>query len=105
MSELKGPVIVVDDNTETAQDLLVSFQSFGWQHMSAKNLDELQTLCTDPFNQPIVITAQYLQSLGLDDESLSNFFSHYYDNNISEVNFKYRRINFYFSLIKKDIIT
>lgn len=77
MSELKGPVIVVDDNTETAQDLLVSFQSFGWQHMSAKNLDELQTLCTDPFNQPIVITAQYLQSLGLDDESLSNFFSHY----------------------------
>ena len=77
MSELTGPVIVIDDNTEAAKNLLASIQSLGWQCLSAKKLDQLEELCSDPFNQPLVMTAQFLQMQKLENDSLSNFFSHY----------------------------
>ena len=62
MSELKGPVIVIDDNTEATQSLLASFQSVGWECLSAKNLDDLKVICTDPLNQPVILTVQFLQN-------------------------------------------
>jgi len=77
MSELNGPVIVVDDNTEMAQNIFASFQSIGWNCLSAKNLKNLQTICTDPLNQPVILTAQFLQSQNLDNEALTNFCNHY----------------------------
>ena len=77
MSELKGPVIVVDDNTEMAQSLLASFQSVGCNCLSAKNLQNLKKICTDPLNQPVILTAQFLQKQGLDNEALTNFCSRY----------------------------
>lgn len=77
MSELKGPVIVVDDNTEMANSLLASFQSVGWDCLSAKNLQNLQKICTDPLNQPVILTAQFIQNQGLDNEALTNFCSLY----------------------------
>ena len=77
MSELKGPVIVVDDNTEMAQCLLASFQFVGCDCLSAKNLHNLKNICTDPLNQPVILTAQFLQKQGLDNEALTNFCSRY----------------------------
>lgn len=77
MSELKGPVIVIDDNTEATQSLLASFQSVGWECLSAKNLDNLKVICTDPLNQPVILTVQFLQSQSFDNEFLINFCSHY----------------------------
>lgn len=88
MSELNGPVIVVDDNTDMAQNILASFQSIGWDCLSAKNLENLQTICTDPLNQPVILTANFLQNQNLDNETLTHFCSHYLavialDNNFS----------------------
>lgn len=77
MSELNGPVIVVDDNTDMAQNIMASFQSIGWDCLSAKNLQNLQTICTDPLHQPVILTAQFLRSQNLDNETLTNFCSHY----------------------------
>lgn len=77
MSELKGPVIVIDDNTETTQSLLASFQSVGWECLSAKNLDDLKVICTDPLNQPVILTVQFLQNQSFDNDFLTDFCSHY----------------------------
>jgi len=77
MSELKGPVIVVNDNTQVAQSLLASFQSVGWDCLSAENLDDLQKICTDPLNQPVIFTSQYLQKNSIDNQSMANFCDHY----------------------------
>ena len=65
MSELNGPVIVVDDNTKSTQSLLATFQSVGWECLSAKNLDNLQNICTDPLNQPIILTSQTIKDQNL----------------------------------------
>ena len=77
MSELKGPVIVVDDNTEATQNLLAIFQSAGWECLTAKNLDNLQEICIDPLNQPVVLTAQYLQNQNVDSEFITDFFNYF----------------------------
>jgi len=77
MSELKGPVIVVNDNAEASQSLLASFQSIGWDCLSAENFDELQQICTDPFNQPVILTSQYLQIHAFDNEFLSQLCNYY----------------------------
>ena len=45
MSELQGPVIVVNDNTEATQNLLASFQSDGCDCLTAENLEHLQEIC------------------------------------------------------------
>ena len=55
MSELTGPVIVVDDNTETAQGLLASFQSIGWSCLSVENINQLQQVCEDPLINPLFL--------------------------------------------------
>ena len=65
-------MIVVNDNTEAAQSLLASFQSNGWDCLSAENLDHLQQLCTDPLNQPVIFTTEYLRKHSLDNDDLAN---------------------------------
>jgi serine phosphatase RsbU (regulator of sigma subunit) len=77
MSELTGPVIVVNDNTEAAQSLLASFQSNGWDCLSAENLDQLNNICTDPLNQPIILTAEYLRNRSLDNDTIAKLCSYY----------------------------
>jgi hypothetical protein len=77
MSELKGPVIIINDKTEATDCLLTCFQSIGWHCLSAENLDNLQSLCTDPLNQPVVVPAQFLKTHTFDNDFLSQFFSDY----------------------------
>ncbi len=59
MSELKGPVIIIDDKTEATDCLLNCFQSIGWSCLTADNLDNLQVFCTDPLNQPVVVPVPF----------------------------------------------
>jgi len=75
MSELKGPVIIIDDKTEATDCLLSCFQSIGWSCLTADNLDNLQVLCTDPLNQPVVVPSQFLKTHTFDNDFLSQFFS------------------------------
>jgi phosphoserine phosphatase RsbU/P len=77
MSELKGPVIIIDDKTEATDCLLSCFQSIGWSCLTADNLDNLQALCTDPLNQPVVVPSQFLKTHTFDNDFLSQFFSDY----------------------------
>jgi serine phosphatase RsbU (regulator of sigma subunit) len=77
MSELKGPVIVVDDNTEATHNLLAIFQSAGWDCLTASNLDNLQDICIDPLNQPVILTAQYLQNQHVDNQFITGLFGYY----------------------------
>jgi len=77
MSELKGPIIIVNDNTEASQGLLASFQSIGWGCLSAENLEDLKELCADPLNQPVILTSQYLQTHNFDNDFLSQFCAQY----------------------------
>ncbi|MDG1693690.1 MAG: PP2C family protein-serine/threonine phosphatase [Porticoccaceae bacterium] len=77
MSELNGPVIVVDDNTKATQSLLATFQSVGWECLSAKNLDNLQNICTDPLNQPIILTSQTIKDQNFDDQFISSLCDDY----------------------------
>ena len=77
MSELKGPVIVVDDNTEATHNLLAIFQSAGWDCLTASNLDNLQDICIDPLNQPVILTAQYLQNQNVDNQFITGLFGYY----------------------------
>ena len=77
MSELTGPVIVVNDNTEAAQSLLASFQSNGWDCLSAENLDQLKNICTNPLDQPIILTAEYLRNRNLDNDTIAKLCSYY----------------------------
>lgn len=77
MSELQGPVIVVNDNTEATQNLLASFQSDGCDCLTAENLEHLQEICTDPLSQPVVFTAEYLRNHRLDNDAIDKLCSHY----------------------------
>ena len=77
MSELTGPVIVVDDNTEPTQRLLASFQSIGRSCLSVENIDQLQSACSDPLNQPVIFSSEYLNKNGIDDQAITDFCGHY----------------------------
>jgi sigma-B regulation protein RsbU (phosphoserine phosphatase) len=77
MSELTGPVIVVDDNTEATQGLLASFQSIGWSCLSVENIDQLQSACSDPLNQPVIFSSEYLHKNGIDDQAITDLCGHY----------------------------
>ena len=77
MSELKGPVIIIDDKTEATDCLHTCFQSNGWSCLSAENLDNLQLLCTDPLNQPVVVPSHYLKTHTFDNDFLSQLFGDY----------------------------
>ena len=77
MSELKGPVIIIDDKTEATDCLLNCFQSIGWSCLTADNLDNVKTICTDPLNQPVVVTSQFLNTHTFDNHFLSQLFNDY----------------------------
>ena len=77
MSELKGPVIIIDDKTEATDCLHTCFQSNGWSCLTAENLDNLQLLCTDPLNQPVVVPSYYLKTHTFDNDFLSQLFGDY----------------------------
>ena len=77
MSELKGPVIIIDDKTEATDCLHTCFQSNGWSCLTAENLDNLQLLCTDPLNQPVVVPSHYLKIHTFDNDFLSQLFGDY----------------------------
>ena len=77
MSELKGPVIIIDDKTEATDCLHTCFQSNGWSCLTAENLDNLQLLCTDPLNQPVVVPSHYLKTHTFDNDFLSQLFGDY----------------------------
>lgn len=77
MSELQGPIIVLNDNVEATQHLLANFQSDGRNCLSAENLDQLEALCSDPLNQPVIITAEYLRNTSLDNEAIATLCNDY----------------------------
>ena len=60
-----------------AQSLLASFQSVGCDCLSASKIFKTLKNLYDPLNQPVILTAQFLQKQGLDNEDLTNFVSHY----------------------------
>ncbi|MCS5587067.1 MAG: serine/threonine-protein phosphatase [Porticoccaceae bacterium] len=78
MSNIKGPIIVLDDNSDGSKHLIESFQSIGQGCLSANNMDAVQDLCSDPLNQPVVLFSQQAPSVDSQDiERLSQFFSCY----------------------------
>ena len=78
MSNIKGPIIVLDDNSDGSKHLIASFQSIGQGCLSANNMDAAQDLCSDPLNQPVVLFSQQAPSVDPQDaERLSRFCSCY----------------------------
>jgi len=72
MSDIKGPVIIVDDNTEASKNLGVALQSIGWDSFCAENIQAVQDLCDDPLSQPVILCSQHIESK-IDDNDLCQF--------------------------------
>jgi len=74
MSEIKGPIIVLSDNTDGSKHLIASFQSIGQDCLSANNTDALQDLCSDPLNQPVILFSQQAPCVDAQDADFLNRF-------------------------------
>lgn len=74
MSEIKGPIIVLDDNTEASKNLMVAFQSLGWDSLCAQNIQSVKQLCSDPLNQPVIVSSQQFPCTDPQDADFLNQF-------------------------------
>ena len=62
MSDIKGPVIIIDDNNEAAKKLMVALQSIGWDSLCAEKIQAVQDLCEDPLSQPVILCSKYIEA-------------------------------------------
>lgn len=58
MSEIKGPVILVDDNAVGLENLQSDFQAVGAESLTVQDTQSLDDVCADPLNQPLVLASQ-----------------------------------------------
>ncbi|MGB0669714.1 MAG: hypothetical protein ACPGN5_06350, partial [Porticoccaceae bacterium] len=58
MSELKGPVILVDHDDSGLQNLKADFEAVGQQSLVAADNQSIASVCNDPLNQLVVLRAK-----------------------------------------------
>jgi ActR/RegA family two-component response regulator len=58
MSELKGPVILVDDDDIGLQNLKADFKAVGQQSLTTADNQSIAAICTDPLSQLVVVRAK-----------------------------------------------
>ena len=57
MSELKGPVILVEDNAVGLEKLQSDLQAVGAESLRVQDTRSLESVCEDPLNQPLVLAS------------------------------------------------